>query len=100
MRWIMFVLILIMPTIVEASDLQELAKQGYAVAEKTSVDGEFDGCVGDNKIPLTNKLVFECHTYNYAYSYRPEVLILQNIRTGDLKVFINGQEFSGKLSQP
>jgi hypothetical protein len=97
MRWIMFMLIVFMPTIVESSDLQELAKQGYAVVEETHVDGEFNGCDFDKPIPLTNRLVFVCRTYSYSYSYRPKVLILKHIRNGDIKVLINDREYSGQL---
>jgi hypothetical protein len=84
-------------TVVAAADLEDLARQGYAVVEETRVDGEFEGCDFDKPIPLTNGLVFICSTYSYSYSYRPEVLILQHVRDSDIKVLINDREYRGKL---
>lgn len=80
-----------------ASDLEDLARDGYAVAEETSVDGEFEGCDFDKRIPLTNGLVFVCSTYSYSYSYMPDVLILEHIRSGDIKVIIDDDEYDGTL---
>jgi hypothetical protein len=36
--------IIISATIIKATDLEDLAKEGYAVFEETEVDGEFEGC--------------------------------------------------------
>ncbi|MFX0201258.1 MAG: hypothetical protein ACFFCW_34505, partial [Candidatus Hodarchaeota archaeon] len=80
-----------------ADDLGDLARQGYAVIIETQVDGEFEGCEFDKRIPLMNGLIFVCSTYSYSYSYMPEVLILQHIRTGDVKVLIDGEEYNGQL---
>jgi len=80
-----------------ASDLEDLAKQGYAVVDKTYVSGEFEGCDFDKQIPLANGLIFVCSVYSYSYSYQPEVFILKNYQYGDVKVLINGQNYNGKL---
>jgi hypothetical protein len=80
-----------------ASDLEDLEKEGYAVVEETQVDGEFEGCDFDKRIQLMNGLVFVCSSYNYSYSYMPDVLILQNIRTKDLKVIIDDEEYDAIL---
>lgn len=97
MRWIMLLLLAIMPTAAESADLEQLSREGYAVVEETRVDGTFEGCDYDKIIPFVNRLLFQCRTYSYSYSYRPEVLILQHIRNGDLKVIINGREYYGQL---
>ena len=97
MRWLLIAFLSFVPTLVTAADLEELAREGYAVVMETRVDGEFEGCDFDKVIPLTNGLVFVCRTYSYSYSYCPEVLILKHVRNGDLRVFINGQEYSGQL---
>lgn len=83
-----------------ASDLEDLARDGYAVVEETQVDGEFEGCEFDRRIPLTNGLIFVCREYSYSYAYSPDVLILQNIRSGDLKVLIDEDEYEGELFRP
>ncbi len=79
------------------SDLEDLAREGYAVVEETQVDGEFEGCDFDKRIPLLNSLIFVCSEYRYSYSYMPDVLILKNIRSGDLKVLIDDDEYDGTL---
>lgn len=76
---------------------EELCKAGYAVITETSVDGEFTGCEYDKKVPLQNGLVFVCSEYNYTYSYNPDVYILKNIKTGDIKVVIDDESFEGTL---
>jgi hypothetical protein len=80
-----------------ASDLEDLAKDGYAVIEEAQVDGKFEGCDFDRRIKLTNGLVFVCQTYSYSYAYNPDVLILKHIRTGDIKFLIDGEEYDGSL---
>lgn len=80
-----------------ASDLEDLAKDGYAVIEETQVDGEFEGCDFDRRIKLINGLIFVCQTYSYSYAYMPDVLILKHIRTGDIKVLIDDDEYDGLL---
>lgn len=100
-RIIIFTIILfclcISTTFIEASDLENLCKNGYAVIEETNVDGEFEGCDYDKRIPLTNGLIFVCREYNYSYGYMPDVYILKNIRTGDIKVLIDDEEYEGDL---
>ena len=82
---------------IQAGDLEDLARRGYAVVEETQVDGDFEGCDFGKHIPLMNGLVFVCETYSSSYSYMPEVLILKNIRTGDIKVIIDDDEYDGQL---
>jgi hypothetical protein len=91
------VLFLLFPLISQADDLRDLAKKGYAVIEETQVDGEFNGCEYDKKIPLRDQLIFVCTTYSYSYSYSPDVLIMKNIRNGDLKVLIDETQYDGNL---
>ena len=80
-----------------ASALEDLAKDGYAVIEKTSVDGEFEGCDFNKRIPFQDGIVFVCETYSYSYAYDPDVLILKNITSGDIKVLIDDEEYDGHL---
>jgi hypothetical protein len=82
---------------VYGSDLEDLAREGYAVIEETQVDGEFEGCDFGKRIPLMNGLIFVCSEYSYSYSYMPDVLILKNIRTGNLKILIDDDEYDGTL---
>lgn len=42
------------------SDLEDLAREGYAVVAETQVDGEFEGCDFDKRVPFTNGLIFVC----------------------------------------
>lgn len=80
-----------------ASDLEDLARQGYAVIEETKVDADFEGCDFDKRIPLANGLVFICSSYNYNYAYNPDVLILKRPASEVLKVIIDDQGYDGTL---
>lgn len=98
MRLVVLVAMLaLVPAAAHGEDLEELARDGYAVVEETNVDGEFEGCDYDKRIPLTNGLIFVCSEYSYSYSYRPEVLILEHVRSGDIKVLIDDEEYDGTL---
>ncbi|MBX5226894.1 hypothetical protein HJC06_10710 [Rhizobium sp. NLR9b] len=88
---------LLLPSHAWASDLEDLAMEGYAVALKTQVDGDYEGCDYGKQIALMNGLTFVCSTYHYHYSYMPRVLILQQLRTGSIKVIIDDDETSGNL---
>jgi hypothetical protein len=97
MRLKVLLIALLVSSTVHASDLEDLARDGYGVVEETSVDGEFEGCEHDKRIPLTNGLVFVCSEYSYSYSYSPDVLILEHVRSGDTKVLIDDDEYDGTL---
>jgi hypothetical protein len=97
MRAMILGAVLVLSTAANASDLETLAKEGYGVFEKTSVLGEFTGCDFGKRIPLTDGLQFVCSGYNYHYSYGADVLVLKNVKSGAIKVLIDGQEFDGTL---
>jgi hypothetical protein len=80
-----------------ANPFERLSKQGYAVVEQTTVNGEFNGCEWNRRIPLSNGMVFVCETYLYHYGYMPTVYILSSIRGLPPKVIIDGQHFDGSL---
>tara|TARA_R110002020_G_scaffold277225_1_gene492479 strand:- start:2251 stop:2556 length:306 start_codon:yes stop_codon:yes gene_type:complete len=83
-----------------ASDLEDLAKDGYAVIDETTVKGyDFEGCEYDKVIAFNNGLKFKCSEYSYHYSYNPEVYILMHARHGDYKVIIDDEEFDGRLGR-
>ena len=84
--YILIIMLLFCFSVAAASDLEYLAKEGYAVIEETQVDGDFEGCDFDKRIPLTNGLVFVCSTYSYSYAYMPDVLILSTSRVVTLKL--------------
>lgn len=91
------VLFSILSTSVYASDLEDLARDGFGVLEDTSVTGEYQGCEYGRQIELMNGLIFQCTSYNYHYAYSPEVLILKSVKTGALKVLIDRDEADGTL---
>ena len=93
----MIVAALVVSTGANASELEQLAKRGYGVLERTNVLGEFTGCDFGRHIPLTDGLQFVCSSYSYHYAYGPEVLVLKSVESGDLKVLIDGEEFEGAL---
>ena len=80
-----------------AQNLEDLARDGYGVVDETYVNGEFEGCDHDKRIPLSNGLIFVCSEYSYSYSYNPDVLILEHVRSGDVKVLIDDEEYDGAL---
>lgn len=96
-KFIFLPYILLVAPVVYGSDLEDLARNGYAVVDETSVDGEFEGCEYDQGIPLNNGLIFVCSEYSYSYSYMPDVLILEHVRSGDIKVLIDDDEYDGTL---
>lgn len=98
MRSVVYLALLVLvPAVAHGEDLEDLARDGYAVVEETNVDGEFEGCEYDKRIPLTNSLIFVCSEYSYSYSYQPEVLILKHVHSSDIKVLINDEEYDGTL---
>lgn len=78
-------------------DLEDLAMDGYGVAARTAVNGEFNGCDFDRAIELQNGLVFKCSEYKYHYAYMPTVLILKSVRDDSVKVVIDRESFNGTL---
>lgn len=80
-----------------ASELENLARKGYGVIIETSVNGTFNGCEYGRQIPLQDGLIFVCQGYQYAYAYDPDVLILKNVRNGDIKIIIDDDEYDGQL---
>ncbi|ARM89528.1 hypothetical protein RHEC894_CH03256 [Rhizobium sp. CIAT894] len=89
--------LLLTPHYASASDLENLALQGYAVALTTQVNGTYEGCEYGKQLELMNGLIFVCSTYRYHYSYMPRVLILQQLQTGKIKVIIDDDETAGTL---
>ncbi len=49
--YILIIMLLFCFSVAAASDLEYLAKEGYAVIEETQVDGDFEGCDFDKRIP-------------------------------------------------
>ena len=84
---------------VQAGMSENLTRRGYAVVEKTQVDGVFDGCDPGKPIPLMNSLLFVCEEYGHSYSYMPEVLIFKHTETGAIKVIIDDKEYDGLLEK-
>lgn len=83
-----------------ASDLEDLAKDGYAVIDETTVKGyDFEGCEYDRVIAFNNGLKFQCSEYSYHYSYNPEVYILKHAQYDSYKVIIDDEEFEGRLGR-
>ena len=84
----------------QASDIEDLAKQGYAVVAETRVKGStFEGCDFDKIIAFTNGYGLQCRQYKYNYSYNPKVYILMHVQTQDVKVIINNREFKGRVGR-
>jgi hypothetical protein len=80
-----------------AGDLERLARDGYGVLDSTTMMGEFNGCDVGAKFPLANGLIFVCSAHHFGAVFEPEVLILKNVRTGETKVLIDGDEFEGRI---
>jgi hypothetical protein len=80
-----------------AGDLERLARDGYGVLDSTTLLGEFTGCNVGSKFPLANGLIFVCAAHHFGDVFEPEVLILKNVRTGETKVLIDGDEFEGAI---
>jgi hypothetical protein len=54
------------PTAVYATNLEDFARDGYAVVDETNVSNEFEGCDYDKRYALDNGLVFVCQTYSFT----------------------------------
>lgn len=93
-----FLIILALNTLPSfASDWENLCKDGFGAVEKTSIREDFKGCEYGKEIPFEDGLGIRCTSYNYHYAYHPEVYILKNIKNGQLKFVIDGNEFEGVL---
>jgi hypothetical protein len=57
----------------DASDLSQIV--GYTAITSTNVVGDFEGADYDKSVKLDNGMIFEFTEYNYAYSYRPDVIV-------------------------
>ncbi|SEI96167.1 hypothetical protein [Paraburkholderia diazotrophica] len=88
---------LVVGIVAEASTLDRLARRGFGVVEETQVNGEFQGCESGRRIPFMDGLIFVCSGYSYHYSYSPEALILKSVRTGEIRVLIDDEEFDGTV---
>lgn len=97
MNKLLLALLLGVSLVAYGGDLEDLARDGYGVIEETQVNGEFEGCDFDKRVPFLNGLIFVCSEYSYSYSYMPEVLILKNVNSGNLKVIIDDDEYDGSL---
>jgi hypothetical protein len=90
-------LLCVLPVGAGASELESLARDGYGVLDSTIVPGEFKGCEPGLKLPLANGLIFGCSEHDFADVFEPEVLILKSVKTGKIKVLIDGDEFAGTI---
>lgn len=100
MQWAFAAGILIaLPQMAAAGELERLAERGYGVLEETSVSGDFEGCDYDKVIKFVNGMFFRCQTYRYHYAYGARVHILANVRRGhdELVVMIDDEEYDGVL---
>jgi len=60
---------------------------GYTVLDCTYVAGDFEGADFDGLVKLDNGMIFEFQEYNYAYAYRPAVVIFAREATLRNKTF-------------
>jgi hypothetical protein len=63
---------------------------------QTYISGEFNGCDFDKVYSMDNGLLFQCSTYSYTYSYRPEVKIFV-VEGRTPSVHIGGEKYDGRL---
>ncbi|EIM26672.1 hypothetical protein [Microvirga lotononidis] len=47
-----------------------------SAADRTRIDGEFEGCDYDQMYALTDGRILVCGEYQYQYAYSPEVIVL------------------------
>ena len=80
-----------------ASELESLARDGYGVLDSTTVLGQFKGCDSGSRLALANGLIFVCSEHHYSNVFEPELLILKNVRTGETKILIDGDEYAGGI---
>lgn len=57
-----------------------LLAQSTQAADRTQIDGAFEGCEYDKVYALIDGRLLICHEYNYMYSYSPEVVIIDSHR--------------------
>jgi len=98
-RTLLIAALVVLPTLASASDLENLARKGYAVVAETRIQGAFDGCHLDKRIALENRQVFVCASTSFHMAFQPEVLILKQAGGEDVKVLVDGQQLEGKLTR-
>lgn len=97
MRPMLLTGLLAIPLAAGATDLEELAYEGYSIIERTRVDGEFPGCAPGRRIPLRNGMVFVCAELHVAHGGPPDVVIVKHVHDGDIRVLIDEAEYRGTL---
>jgi hypothetical protein len=60
-----------------------------SAADRTHIDGEFNGCDYDQMYALMDGRILVCQEYQYQYAYSPEVIILD-----ESTVLIEKEEYS------
>jgi hypothetical protein len=89
---LLIAVLIVVPALAAASDLEQLARRGYAVVAETRTEGSFDGCHLDKRIALENKQVLVCTASSFGMAFRPEVLILKHPGRPEVKVLVDGRE--------
>jgi hypothetical protein len=97
-RTLLIAALAVLPSLAGASDLERLAREGYAIVAETRIQGPFDGCHLDKRIALENRQVFVCASSSFQIAFQPEVLILKHAGREDVKVLVDGRELEGKLT--
>jgi hypothetical protein len=58
---------------ISAAEMSSLI--GYTVLTSTNASGELEGADYDKLVKLDNGMIFEFKTYDYFYSYHPDVIV-------------------------
>lgn len=97
MRPMLLTMLLAIPMAAGATDLEELAYEGYVIIETTRVVGEFPGCEPGRRIPLRNGMVFVCGELHVSHGGATDVQIVKHVYDGDIRVLIDEAEYRGTL---
>lgn len=62
--------------------------KGWTLIDVTNVDGDFEGCDYDRRIPLENGLTLRCDSYGYSYAYRPAAVVFAKGTTPGAPLYI------------
>ena len=70
-RTLLIAALAVLPSLAGASDLEKLARRGYAVVTETRIQGALNGCHLDKRIALENRQVFVCASSSFHLAFQP-----------------------------
>lgn len=76
----------------------DLTGDGYFIVQRTTVEGSFQGCERKLEVHLANGTIFDCGERNHHMAYRPNAVLLRNLRVRTYALTIDGRAYKGSIT--